>query len=79
MFIGRGKKKKKKESMSMILGSSMIAAMALIIMFMKIIAVTLSKAFFFTFITKFLVSMSWKSSSTPKKKHSHKDVTILMA
>lgn len=64
--------------MQMIFGSSLMAALVLIVMFMKIITVTLGKTFFFTFIAKLLISMSWNQSSSSKKEISHRDVTILM-
>lgn len=46
-------------------------------MYLNLITVTLGKAFLFTFISKFLVSVNWKSSSSYKEKSSDKEVTVI--
>lgn len=63
--------------MNMIFGGGMMAVFVMVFMFLNMITVTLGKAFLFTFITKFLVSVNWKSSSS-KEKSSNKDVTVVM-
>lgn len=69
----------KNTSMNMMVGGSVMAAFVVIFMFLNIITVTLGKAFLFTFIAKFLVSVNWISTgSSTKKKTSHKEVTVLM-
>lgn len=67
--------------MNMMVGASMMTGFVVIIMFISMITMTLGKAFLFTFIAKFLISVNWKgsSSSSSKKNTAHKDLTVLMA
>jgi hypothetical protein len=60
------------------LGGGMMTAFVVLFMFLNMITVTLGKAFLFTFIAKFLVSVNWKHSGSSSKKSSHKDITIVM-
>lgn len=68
----------KNTSMNMMLGGSMMTAFVVLFMFLNMITVTLGKAFLFTFIAKFLVSVNWKHSGSSTKKYSRKDVTVVM-